>query len=140
MDQCRTCKYWLKYTTLYPNSNDAESKKAGGFCQSENITEFYDDEYKPNTLVYTYSEGGSFWTGSEFGCVHHKARIPHVAEMFENFTDKRGREWEWFMDRGYYDLICARPKGECKFSAPLAFHFDTIKQAEQFIELLKVAS
>ncbi|WP_457321608.1 hypothetical protein [Roseateles sp. P5_E11] len=36
--------------------------------------EAYGDEtYKPNALVYPYSEGVEhFWTGPDFGCVNHE--------------------------------------------------------------------
>jgi len=60
--------------------------------------------------------------------------------MYEDFRDKRGRAWEWFIDRGYYDMTCVRVKGERDFNSPLSFHFDTSKQAAEFVELLKVSS
>ena len=58
--------------------------------------------------------------------------------MFENFKDKRGREWEWFIDDGYYHMTCVRLLGERKFNSQLSFHFNTSITAAQFVELLKV--
>ena len=56
------------------------------------------------------------------------------------FTDKRGREWEVFVDLSYYDCICVRLAQDRSFNSNTSFHFDTQQQAEQFIELLKIAS
>ena len=60
--------------------------------------------------------------------------------MFEDFKDKRGRTWEWFVDRGYYDQTCVRAKGERDFNSPLSFHFSTSEKAAVFVELLKESS
>jgi len=57
-----------------------------------------------------------------------------------DFKDKRGREWETFVDLSYFDCICVRLKSDRDFNSPTSFHFDTRKQAEQFVELLKVSS
>lgn len=59
---------------------------------------------------------------------------------YEDFVDKRGRPWEWFIDLAYYDMICVRVKGERDFNSPLSFHFNTTDQAQQFVELLVVSS
>ena len=56
------------------------------------------------------------------------------------FTDKRGREWEVFVDRSYYDSVCVRLAQNRSFNSNTSFHFDTQQQAEQFVELLKIAS
>ncbi len=63
-----------------------------------------------------------------------------MSTIFPDFQDRRGREWEWFIDQAYYDCTCVRPKGERKFDSPLSFHFDTSDEAERFVELLKKAS
>ena len=57
-----------------------------------------------------------------------------------NFTDKRGREWEVFVDLCYFDCICVRLASDRDFNSNTSFHFDTIEQVKQFIELLKQAS
>ena len=56
------------------------------------------------------------------------------------FTDKRGREWEVFVDHCYYDCVCVRLKADRDFNSNTSFHFDTQQQADQFVELLKIAS
>lgn len=56
------------------------------------------------------------------------------------FKDKRGREWETFVDMCYYDCICVRVKSDRGFNSPTSFHFDTREQAMQFVELIKVSS
>lgn len=56
------------------------------------------------------------------------------------FTDKRGREWEMFIDRSYFDCICVRLVSDRDFNSDTSFHFNTIEQAQQFIELLKQAN
>ena len=57
-----------------------------------------------------------------------------------NFTDKRGREWEMFTDRSYFDCICVRLVSDRDFNSNTSFHFNTIEQAQQFVELLKQAN
>lgn len=56
------------------------------------------------------------------------------------FTDKRGRTWETFVDVHYYDCICVRIKSDRDFNSPTSFHFMTQEQAKQFVELIKVSS
>ena len=55
------------------------------------------------------------------------------------FKDKRGREWEAFVDTSYFDCICVRLKSDRDFNSPTSFHFVTHKQAMQFVELIKVS-
>ena len=54
------------------------------------------------------------------------------------FTDKRGREWEVFVDHCYFD--CVRTAKDKDFNSNTSFHFNTQQQADQFVELLKIAS
>jgi hypothetical protein len=54
--------------------------------------------------------------------------------------DRRGREWESFLDRGYYDMHCVRLASDRSFNAPMSFHFTTLREAERFVELVKVSS
>ena len=60
------------------------------------------------------------------------------------FTDKRGREWEMFTDRSYFDCICVRLVSDLDngrdFNSDTSFHFNTDTQARQFVELLKQAN
>lgn len=60
------------------------------------------------------------------------------------FTDKRGREWEMFIDRSYFDYFCVRLASDLNngrdFNSDTSFHFNTDTQAKQFVELLKQAN
>lgn len=60
MPRCGTCAY----------------RNAEGLCVSEKIGEMLKDYGLPcdDVLSYSYGEGGSFWVGVNFGCVHWKAR------------------------------------------------------------------
>ena len=55
------------------------------------------------------------------------------------FIDKRGREWEVFVDMSYFDCVCVRLTGDKDFNSNTSFHFNTDKQARDFVELLKQA-
>jgi hypothetical protein len=75
METCKTCKHWMPHSNKYPN-HAREDKKAGGLCQSETLVEderTWGHGYGADMLIYEYSEGGVFWTGPDFGCVHHQA-------------------------------------------------------------------
>ena len=43
------------------------------------------------------------------------------------FTDKRDRVWEVFVDYCYYDCICVRLKADRDFNSNTSFHFTTDK-------------
>jgi hypothetical protein len=60
--------------------------------------------------------------------------------LYQDFKDKRDREWEWFIDIGYFDQICVRLKSDRSFNSDTNFHFNTSTQASQFVELLKISS
>lgn len=77
MNYCKTCKHWdsLFHAELYgtvPNGY-----RAGGVCNKEDkLFERgqYLDEFPSDVLTYPYQEGGSFWVGPNFGCVHHEPK------------------------------------------------------------------
>lgn len=67
---CKTCVHWVQ-------NEDAKHEFAdGGYCGHGKVGEDYysEEAYQPDALVYSYLEGGRFWTGPEFGCVHHKGK------------------------------------------------------------------
>ncbi len=70
MNTCKSCKHWDKSQTrgLYTKPDEA----AGATCVSPKLMENWDEKFEPDTLVYSYTEGGSFWVGPDFGCVHHE--------------------------------------------------------------------
>ena len=55
------------------------------------------------------------------------------------FIDKRGREWEVFVDLSYYDCVCVCLAQDRSFNSKTSFHFTTQQQADQFVELLKIS-
>lgn len=70
MNHCKTCKYWSPARKKYPLLPASDDVGAGGFCQSQKLAEDI-GQHDADMLVYSYSEGGDFWTGPDFGCVHH---------------------------------------------------------------------
>lgn len=57
MGLCKTCQY----------------RNSDGYCTSEKLSEDYSqsDDKRADMLIYDYSEGGGFWVGERFGCIHH---------------------------------------------------------------------
>lgn len=52
---------------------DCVHRDATGYCTSEKLAEDlgHRDEERADMLIYDYTEGGGFWVGEKFGCVHH---------------------------------------------------------------------
>lgn len=69
MDRCKTCKHWAPCASFAHWGND---KKSGGICSSDKITEDAWQGHGADMMVYLHFEGGEFWTGPDFGCVHHQ--------------------------------------------------------------------
>lgn len=64
--RCASCLHWS------PVQHPADPEMlVGGWCTSDKLGES-DSEHSPDALRYGFSEGGGFWTGPEFGCVHHR--------------------------------------------------------------------
>lgn len=68
---CDSCNHWVQYVKLYPMSSTNLAQ--GGVCRCPKIAE---DCGQPinDMLLYEYNEGGHFYTGPKFGCVHHEHR------------------------------------------------------------------
>ena len=66
MKNCETCKHW---------SDKIETYRVAGIreCRNQKINDDYYDA-EPDGLYYSYQEGGSFYTGPKFGCVHHEEK------------------------------------------------------------------
>ena len=74
MNTCQTCRHWLPFLTARPDYKNPGAMALGGYCRySLKITEDIGrDSYSSDALVYPYNEGVEFfWTGKDFGCVHH---------------------------------------------------------------------
>ena len=63
-----------------------------------------------------------------------------MSNLITNFHDKRKLEWECFIDAAYYDMTCVRTVHDRDFNSPTSFHFNTSKQALEFVELIKESS
>lgn len=72
MNTCKTCRHWKPYLDERDDSSAKDDEKAGGFCHCEKLTEDHWQGHKSDMLIYPYQEGcKAFWTGPDFGCVHH---------------------------------------------------------------------
>ena len=51
---------------------ECKFRNENGRCTSEKLDEdyMYDDDKKVDMLIYDYIEGGEFWVGENFGCIH----------------------------------------------------------------------
>ena len=75
MDRCKTCEHWAPCSSDTSFANRKNDEKAGGICRSDKITEDHWGRHGSDWLVYPYQEGGYFWTGPDFGCVHHEQAV-----------------------------------------------------------------
>jgi hypothetical protein len=52
---------------------DCIYRNATGYCQNKKFREGWAEIVAENSdmLLYEYSEGGGFWVGERFGCIHH---------------------------------------------------------------------
>ena len=68
MKNCETCKHWADITQSFDEKG--QIRKCG------NYEKINDDIYnsEPDGLYYLYQDGGTFYTGPKFGCVHHKEK------------------------------------------------------------------
>ena len=71
MKHCETCACW---ENEQKPRFEGDSFAIGRFCTSLKLSEYVFGEYKPDMLIYDYNEGGLFWVGPKFGCVHHEEK------------------------------------------------------------------
>lgn len=67
MKTCKDCKHWRAEGDMGRATYDPIGKQ-GGYCFSTKLTE--ESPYELDALVYSFAEGGAFWTGPNFGCIH----------------------------------------------------------------------
>lgn len=72
--RCKTCTYWRPLNKNYPAGDLRRLEGEGGYCTNKKLCEAWGPQvYEPDALVCPYCEGVEiFWTGAEFGCVHHE--------------------------------------------------------------------
>lgn len=48
-----------------------------GYCHNDKLAEEWSqsDDERADMLLYDYYEGGGFWVGEKFGCVHHRRAL-----------------------------------------------------------------
>lgn len=72
MKLCGECRHWVPVDPERRPRNADYGR--GGYCHNEDkITECY-ERWPQDALVYSYDEGGRFWTGPNFGCIHWEAK------------------------------------------------------------------
>lgn len=65
---CKDCAFRAVET-------ESSEKVLVGECQNPNLVEEFGDKgAQSEMLIYSYGEGGGFWVGPNFGCVHFEAR------------------------------------------------------------------
>lgn len=65
INTCKTCVHW---TDIAPY--DQPERFMVRMCECPKFQEdFYSHE--EDSLCYSYLEGGKFYTGPKFGCIHH---------------------------------------------------------------------
>jgi len=52
---------------------ECKHRDSSGYCRCEKLDEDHGQRYeqKADMLIYDHSEGGGFWVGEKFGCIHH---------------------------------------------------------------------
>lgn len=70
--KCKTCKYHAPDMIRTVRGDELDT--VGGFCKSKKIREDWNQNKLSDECVYSYSEGGTFWTGNDFGCAHHETK------------------------------------------------------------------
>jgi len=77
---------------------------------------------------------------TEFTAKHILSSLVGSDVDLSNFKDKRGREWEMFVDECYYHMTCVRPVGVKDFNNAESFHFNTTFEAMEFKALIMKSS
>ena len=101
---------------------------------------YIDDEKSYLEFAWAFGIQTFHWHGNKiryFSLKDNGEKVSTPQNTSEQFLDKRGRLWEKFTDRSYFDLICVRVVGETDFNSELSFHFVLEKEANDFIRLIK---
>ncbi len=65
MKTCRTCKHWASVPDNYYRGFDHS-------CESPKFNEGGSRTGETDCMSYPYEEGGGFFPGPDFGCIHHE--------------------------------------------------------------------
>ena len=80
MYNCKTCQHWTPCAPTGEKPIGFIGRSDGGICECPKIRENMDGKYEADALVYPYPEGADFWTGPDFGCVHHQPLTNELTE------------------------------------------------------------
>ncbi len=73
IDRCSTCKHWDAGNEIAKFCSEGRQFRFGR-CLSDKLIDDDGDHSSADVLMYPFSEGGDFYPGQDFGCVHHE---PH---------------------------------------------------------------
>ena len=64
---CENCKWWEdhSHSTIYHDFK---------MCGNGKLREEWREEGEEDCLLYSYTEGGCFYPGPKFGCIHWEAK------------------------------------------------------------------
>jgi hypothetical protein len=71
MNRCKDCKFRNEAGECTSSKISDSARWPGGYYDDEE-EERENIEKTKDMLLYSYDEGGSFFVGEEFGCVHHE--------------------------------------------------------------------
>jgi len=77
MNTCKDCTYWkqVEQTTNLRKALNLQNFFKGGACHHEKLGENSEEYcYRSDELNYPYDEGGEFWVGADFGCIHFESK------------------------------------------------------------------
>ena len=82
---CSTCKYWNAPETL------EDWFENWGTCECSKILSSYtintrDNNISSDSMITENYEGWGFFTGPDFGCIHHKLKEINNENQNTNFT------------------------------------------------------
>lgn len=86
MGKCKTCRFWTEGRRRRHGPWDKGSPLGFGGCISERnqVTVHISDDdwerYESDMMITEYDEEWGFWTGADFGCIHHEEK-PEAEEQ-----------------------------------------------------------
>ena len=65
MKTCKTCKFWS-------DADEVSYKSIFRRCDHHKLKEDWGGKHSSDSMLYPYNEGGAFFAGPDFGCIHHE--------------------------------------------------------------------
>lgn len=77
MKKCNSCIFWEK---------DPKSIGPLGQCENPQFSDMLHEGIdQDNAVIYSFAEGGSFNTGKNFGCIHHKSMEDYLQSLKQSY-------------------------------------------------------